>query len=154
ARSRRSLEVLAEDAGRLGVRMAVENMIPRPEKRPCTRVGEILGLSASLGDHVGICLDTGHNHVSGANVAEEALQVGDKLFSVHMHDNHGRFDEDEHLLPGQGTIDWGGFGKALDKMGFNAPRIFEVNLLDGPDAPRRTLAELAKLVRHWRQPQP
>lgn len=28
----------------------------------------------------------------------------DRLIMTHLHDNHGK--EDEHLLPGQGTIKW------------------------------------------------
>ncbi len=150
ARSRQSLELLAEDADRVGIRMAVENMIPRPEKRPCTGVGDILGLIEGLGDHVGVCLDTGHNHVACGKVDEETLLAGDKLFSVHMHDNHGVFDQDEHLLPGQGTIEWDAFLAALERISFDAPRIFEVNLLPGPDAQKKTLAELVKVVANWR----
>jgi sugar phosphate isomerase/epimerase len=149
ARTRQSLEVLAEEAGRVGVRLAVETMIPRPDKRPGTRVSELLQLIASLGEHVGICLDTGHSHAAGADVAEEAILAGAKLFSVHIQDNHGRFNEDEHLLPGQGTIDWGAFLAALDRMAFKAPRIFEVKLLEGPDGPRRTLAQLANILSAW-----
>ena len=124
-RTRRSLEVLAQEAGRVGVRLAVETMIPRPEKRPGQRVEELLGLIDGLGAHVGICIDTGHSYAGGANVADEVTRAGEKLFTVHINDSHGRFNEDEHLLPGEGTIDWRAFLAALDRMAFTAPRIFE-----------------------------
>jgi sugar phosphate isomerase/epimerase len=149
ARSRKSMEVLAAQAARAGVRMAVETMISRPQKRPGTRVSEILELISGLGDHVGVCLDTGHSHASGANVPEEAVRAGRKLFTVHLQDNHGRPDEDEHLVPGQGNIDWQAVLDALDGIGFTSPRILEVNVMEGPEGPRRTLRALEDLLRSW-----
>lgn len=52
---------------------------------------------------IGICLDVGHAHiVSGI---QEAISVlGPRVGSVHVHDNH--MVRDEHLWPGEGTIDW------------------------------------------------
>jgi sugar phosphate isomerase/epimerase len=149
ARTRMSLEVLAEQAGREGVRLAVETMISRPEKRPATRVSEVLDLIEGLGEHVGVCLDTGHSNASGANVPEEAILAGQRLFNVHLQDNHGRPDEDEHLIPGHGTIDWQAVLAALDRIGFTSPRIIETKLLDGPDGPGRTIRELQELLRCW-----
>lgn len=149
ARTRISLETLSEQAGRAGVRMAVETMISRPHKRPGTRVSEVLDLIEGLGQHVGVCLDTGHSHASGASVPEEAIRAGQRLFNVHLQDNHGRTNEDEHLVPGHGTIDWKAVLEALDHIGFTSPRIIESKLLDGPDGPRRTLRELYDLLRRW-----
>ena len=151
AQTRRSLEVLAEEADRAGLRLAVETMIPRPDKRPGQRVEEILDLIDGLGEHVGICIDTGHSHAGGADPAKEVIRAGGKLFSVHINDNHGRFNEDEHLLPGQGTINWPAFLAALDRIEFAPPRIFEVKLIEGPDGPRQTLTRLAETVRTWRK---
>ena len=149
ARTADSLKRLAERACKIGVRLGVENMIPRPGKRPATRVSELLALIEGLGDHVGICLDTGHNHATGANVADEALLAGAKLFSLHIQDNHGVPDQDEHLIPGRGTIDWAGLLDALDRLSFEHPRILEVKLLPGEDAVSRTLRELAALLVRW-----
>jgi sugar phosphate isomerase/epimerase len=61
-RSRETLAVVAEHAGRAGVRLAVETMIPRIGRRPLTRVAEILQAIEGFGDHVGICMDTGHTN--------------------------------------------------------------------------------------------
>jgi sugar phosphate isomerase/epimerase len=42
--------------------------------------------------------------------------IGDKLKAVHIHDNMGK--EDEHLIPGDGIIDWNAFADALREIGY------------------------------------
>ena len=37
--------------------------------------------------------------------------LGDRIVSMHVHDNHGT--KDEHLWPGDGTIDWPAVREAL-----------------------------------------
>ena len=150
ARTRDSLETLAPLAAEAGVRMAVENMIPRPGKRPACDVREVLALIDGLGDHVGVCLDTGHNNATGADVPEQALILGPKLFTVHIQDNHGRPNEDEHLVPGDGSIDWFAFLDALDTIGFDSPRILEVAHHGREGAFEETMARLAEIVARWR----
>ena len=54
-------------------------------------------------NNVGVCLDLGHAHVT-VGVAEAIGTLGARIASVHVHDNHGV--KDEHLWPGDGTIDW------------------------------------------------
>jgi sugar phosphate isomerase/epimerase len=49
------------------------------------------------------CFDIGHAHIeSGVAAGFEAMR--DRVVTTHIHDNHG--EKDEHLLPGDGTIDW------------------------------------------------
>ena len=148
-RTARSLERLTEAAADVGLRLAVENMIPRPGKRPGTRIAELLDLIDGLGDHVGICLDTGHHHSTGADTAAEALLAGEKLFSLHLQDNPGLPDQDEHLVPGVGTIDWEGLLDALERLEFSSPRIIEV-ITDGTAGGlEQTMQKLAALLRGW-----
>lgn len=52
---------------------------------------------------VGMCLDTGHAHVSGC-LMEMTDVMAPHIRYVHLHDNHG--DRDEHRAPGLGSIDW------------------------------------------------
>lgn len=148
-RSRQSLEVLAREAERVGIRIALENMIPRPHKRPAQRVTELLTLIDGLGTHMGICIDTGHNNVAGAPLPEAIREAGASLFTLHLNDNHGEFDRDEHLLPGEGTIDWEACMEALADVGFSAPRILEVNLPDGENPLPRLMDKLAGILRDW-----
>ncbi|NLF29866.1 MAG: sugar phosphate isomerase/epimerase [Planctomycetes bacterium] len=63
----------------------------------------------------GICFDTGHVH-QGADVPGFIRQVGRRILTVHLHDNHGQ--RDEHALPGRGTIDWPAALTALRDTGY------------------------------------
>lgn len=90
-------------------------------------------------DAVGFCLDTGHAWCGGYDPAEWVPVMGDKLFTTHIHDNHGlpekligydgllepAHDLDEHLPPGFGTISWRDFLRALRKSGYNRTLNFE-----------------------------
>ncbi|MES2391296.1 MAG: sugar phosphate isomerase/epimerase family protein [Acidobacteriota bacterium] len=111
-----AIEHLKAFAGPLGMKMLLENLnndVATPEHLvEIVRVGHF--------STVGYCLDTGHAQLaepseevkaagakSGLVSAFEAF--GDKLVELHLHDNHGAFagKGDEHLLPGEGAIDWG-----------------------------------------------
>ncbi len=54
-------------------------------------------------EDVKICFDTGHAHMaSGVQPAFQTLR--ERIASTHVHDNHR--EEDEHLMPFDGEIDW------------------------------------------------
>jgi sugar phosphate isomerase/epimerase len=115
-----SLEHLKAFAGPLGVKLLLENLnnaVATPEHLvEIVRVGHL--------STVGFCLDLGHAHLaegtpetshapakSGIDQAFEAFISipGDRLLELHVHDNHGGDSgsgKDEHLWPGDGTIDW------------------------------------------------
>ena len=95
-----ALEHLGAFAKPLGVRVLVENLLSEPT------TPEHLVTLLELGhlDKIGVCLDLGHAHIS-VGIAEAFSVLGDRIVSMHVHDNHGT--KDEHLWPGDGTIDWG-----------------------------------------------
>jgi sugar phosphate isomerase/epimerase len=94
-----SIEHLRAFAKPLGVELLVEN-IPNELTAPQKLVELIQTLHF---DDLGVCLDVGHAHLEpGVEEAFEALKPF--IRSVHVHDNHGM--KDEHLWPGEGTIDW------------------------------------------------
>ena len=64
-------------------------------------------------DRIGVCLDLGHAHIT-ASVAEAIATLGSRIVQVHAHDNNGQ--KDEHLFPGQGTIDWPATTAALNAL--------------------------------------
>jgi sugar phosphate isomerase/epimerase len=76
-------------------------------------------------ERVGACLDVGH-----ANIQETVLgavqTLGKRLLHVHASDNHGL--QDDHLIPGQGTIPWPELIAALKESGFSGA--FTVELRD------------------------
>jgi hypothetical protein len=94
-----SIEHLRAFAKPLGVHLLLEN-IPNELTAP----ERLMKLIQTLHyDDIGICLDLGHAHLEPG--VESAIETMKPLIrSVHVHDNHGT--KDEHLWPGEGTIDW------------------------------------------------
>jgi sugar phosphate isomerase/epimerase len=129
--ARRSVETIAEAAGTLGVRVALE-VIPNALSTPESLVALVEDELDLPG--VGICLDLGHAHMMG-DLVESIDTVSGSLIATHVHDNHGT--RDEHLLPFDGTIDWPAAIIALQKIGYEGTMVLE---LAGADDPAPTLA--------------
>ncbi|HEV2137159.1 MAG TPA: sugar phosphate isomerase/epimerase family protein [Terracidiphilus sp.] len=108
-----ALEHLGAFAAPLGVRLLVENIL----NEPTTPAHLQLILQTGHLDNVGVCLDLGHAHIS-PGIQEAVGILGDRIASMHVHDNHGA--RDEHLWPGEGTIDWTAVNTALKGLA-NAP---------------------------------
>jgi sugar phosphate isomerase/epimerase len=104
-----ALEHLGAFAHPLGVRLLVENLTSEPT------TPEHLVTILELGHlpNIGICLDLGHAHIT-VGVAEAIATLGSRIATVHIHDNHAV--KDEHLWPGDGTIDWSGATTALKAL--------------------------------------
>jgi sugar phosphate isomerase/epimerase len=70
-----------------------------------------------------LCFDTGHAHAGdGVTGGFEAMR--DLVVTTHVHDNHG--ENDEHLLPYQGTIDWDAAMAAFRTAPCELPIVFEI----------------------------
>lgn len=93
-----SLENLAIFAKHRGVTIAIEN---KADELSCPASLHQFIQETHL--HVKFCFDTGHAHIEGGVDAGLEL-MRERVATVHIHDNHG--DKDEHLAPGEGTIDW------------------------------------------------
>ncbi len=93
----RSLAEVEPEARRLGVRVALENLVSfAPLSAACDRFApEVLG----------ICYDSGHGNLVEGGLAQLA-KLKDRVIAVHLHDNDGA--RDRHWLPFTGTVDWGG----------------------------------------------
>ena len=94
-----ALEHLGAFAHPLGVRLLVENLTSEPTTPE--RLATILDLGHQK--NVGICLDLGHAHIT-VGVADAIATLGSRIATLHVHDNHEV--KDEHLWPGDGTMDW------------------------------------------------
>ena len=77
-----------------------------------------------------ICVDTGHTHeaeIFWVPSPEEIIRIFGKNISIlHLHDNHGHYDE--HNLPGMGNINWPAVFSALDEVGYSGVYNFELSL--------------------------
>lgn len=137
---RRSLEELAAPAREAGVRLAIE-LIPNPLSDPSSLVRWLENDVDLPG--AGICLDVGHAHLSG-DVVDAIETCSGHIISVHLHDNSGR--SDDHLVPGEGTIDWPGTLLAFQKVGYDGRWILEL----APSAdPARVLQRAARVRRDF-----
>lgn len=86
----------------------------------------------------GWCWDVGHSNCFGFRpsvVTECAVPPR----SLHLQDNHGTGDE--HLIPGDGTVDWDCVAASLKTVGYAGDCVLEAHhqSLDAPDDERDTI---------------
>jgi len=114
-----ALEHLGAFARPLGVQVLVENLVSEPT------TPEHLVTILELGhlDNVGVCLDLGHAHMT-VGIADAVSVLGKRIVTLHVHDNHGL--KDEHLWPGDGSIDWVGAAKAIEGLGKPPAAVLEI----------------------------
>jgi sugar phosphate isomerase/epimerase len=118
--ARRSVEQIAALAAPLGVRVALE-LIPNVLS---TAPALSTFIEDSLEDFdIGACLDYGHGHLGG-DLGDAIETLSGHVWTTHVHDNHGQ--QDEHLLPFAGTIDWDAAMMTTQKVGYDGILMFEV----------------------------
>jgi sugar phosphate isomerase/epimerase len=115
-----ALEHLGAFAAPLGVRLLAENL-PSEAASPehLVNILEIGHLK-----NVGVCLDLGHAHL-GAGVGEAIATLDKRILSVHVHDNHAI--KDEHLWPGDGSIDWKAAADGLKALPAPPATVLEIS---------------------------
>lgn len=115
-----AIEHLGAFARPLGVRLLVENLLNE------ATTPEHLTMILAMGhlDNVGVCLDLGHAHMT-VGTAGAIATLGNRIVSVHVHDNHGT--KDEHLWPGGGTIDWKSTVSALQSLAHPPAAVLELS---------------------------
>ncbi len=133
----RSLEELSPIAAGAGVRLAVE-VIPNALSTPSSLVDLLESEIDAAG--LGICMDVGHARLMG-DVVEAIETCSGHLLTTHLHDNRGRADD--HLVPGQGKVDWDAALLAFQKVGYDGAWMFELAVA----AERRPVLERAVQAR-------
>ncbi|MGC9530350.1 MAG: sugar phosphate isomerase/epimerase family protein [Candidatus Bipolaricaulaceae bacterium] len=118
-----ALEVALPRAARRGVRLALENK-QRGRGRDLVITGPEHRRALDRFESLWACLDLGHLHTVGGDVAAHLEALGDRLAHVHLHDNHG--ERDEHLGLGQGTVPWRQGLAALAGAGYAGPVVLEI----------------------------
>ncbi len=120
------------------IRICVENMIGTPNVYQIEQFDKLFERYDS--DFLGLCFDTGHGLITGnGNSLEIAQRYKDRLYMMHMDDNHGLQGEecwedakkmctcDEHLNPFMGNVDWEGFAKIVAASPYQLPVVMEVS---------------------------
>ncbi len=115
------LNEMAVQCKKLNVGLVLENMLPHLFSGHVRDLMWILGALDTT--EVGVCLDTGHAHLSG-DLRTVAHKLSGHLWMVHASDNNGNFDD--HLPPGDGQNAWPSLVKQLHQNGFNGTVILEI----------------------------
>jgi sugar phosphate isomerase/epimerase len=114
-----SLEHLAVFAKHRSVTIALENT---PGEFGCAASLQQFIKETHLKD-LRFCFDIGHAHID-SGVAPSLEAMHGRVVSTHLHDNHG--EKDEHLLPGEGTIEWDSAVRALRANPEELPFVLEL----------------------------
>ena len=115
-----ALEHLGAFARPMGVRLVVENLLN--EATTPEHLMEILRIGHL--DNVGVCLDLGHAHMT-VGTAEALATFGNRIATLHVHDNHAT--KDEHLWPGDGSIEWAAVAEAVKKLATPPVTVLELS---------------------------
>lgn len=134
------VRTLLPEARQMGIRLVMENM-PYPALK-IAHMEEIVSIAREINDEsFGVCLDTGHAACIGDDPADMVRIAGDKLYTLHVHDNNLKYDL--HLLPFAGKIDWQAFRDALREVGFDGVVSIETSVGGHVPEPMRTQLQKA-----------
>jgi sugar phosphate isomerase/epimerase len=131
-----AIEHLGAFARPLGVRLLVENLA----SEPASPQHLLHILETGHLDSIGVCLDIGHAHLT-TGIQAAIATLGSRIGSAHAHDNHGL--KDEHLFPGDGTIDWPATATALNALPTPPAIVLELSS-KLPDEPATLPARIRK----------
>ena len=137
--AKRSLEGSAEWllpfvelAEKLGIRLCLENVFDGISDRCLTRCygarpEELLELVEKLNSgSVGICWDSGHAHMAKLDQEQSLRILGNRVWTTHLHDNRGQYDNDLHLPPFYGSLDWAGMMRGFRAIDYSGTLNFEI----------------------------
>lgn len=74
----------------------------------------------------GFCYDTGHALLASRRADRALRQLDGHLKALHLHDNDGQ--DDIHLPPMMGRLDWNGVWNALKDIRYRGTLNFEINM--------------------------
>jgi len=148
----RSISELVTVAEAEGVRMALENLPKFPARqmpgRPLETMSELRSFMADLpAEYVGICHDIGHTRLIGLDIADEARVASERLYALHIQD--GSTDDDDHLPPGHGVLDFDSYARALADIEFDGAWTLEVEAKNHPGSVEDVAMELAGIRDRW-----
>lgn len=111
------IKAITERAERKGVNIALENL-----RRPDYLEYVYTYINS---DRLRFCFDSGHQNCHLHSKDIDLLSMyGDKLISLHLHDNDGVHDQ--HILPFEGNINWETTMKKITSCGYMGATALEV----------------------------
>ncbi len=109
---------LVDHAGEAGVKIAFEN------QRKLANIAFIFELYRDA-SHVGFCWDNGHESCFTLGKRDYMALFGDRLIALHLHDNCGEFDKDQHMMPFHANIDFNRVAEKIRNSGFEGTLMLE-----------------------------
>ena len=106
---------LVELAEQKNVNLAIENLRQSD--------GLAMVFSGIQSDRLGFCYDSGHENCFTKGT-DFLSQYGSKLMALHLHDNDGT--DDQHWIPGEGSINWRILMKKITATGYTGPVALEI----------------------------
>lgn len=104
------------------------------------------------GENLGICLDTGHLHMTHhrdgneQTTTEFVRTAGDRLKALHIHENNGKADDHQMPFSAKKAFDWRELIRALEESGYQG--LFNLEIIGEADnAPLAVRHEKLKYVR-------
>ncbi len=110
-------------------------------------VDEGIELIHDLGKGIGLLPDTGHLFINDESLAETVMKTSGMPCHWHIDDNQGK--SDDHLIPGDGKIDFLPFFQALTKSGYQGMIAVELGysyILDPDTASLQSLTTLKQIA--------
>ncbi len=110
-----------------------ENLLWGPSRDPRV-IAELVRQVGS--EWFGWCYDTGHANCFGYR-PDVLMECAVVPASLHIQDNHGDA-KDEHLIPGDGTVEWDALTETLKQIGYSGDCVLEAHhqSLTAPDSER------------------
>jgi sugar phosphate isomerase/epimerase len=109
-----------------GVKFALENVLPGPSTELVRRT-----LLETNSPNIGFCYDSSHDQIGGPNPFELLKELKDKLIAVHLSDRIKEFVD--HVIPGEGFIDWNGLCTILKDLRIHFPLLLEVMITNSSE---------------------
>ncbi|NIO44856.1 MAG: TIM barrel protein [Candidatus Aenigmarchaeota archaeon] len=137
----KSLKELIKYGKKYDVELMLENAAERGEIRKLKNFKYIIDRTPGLKVH----LDIGHAFINGGMKAIESyIKIfKNKIVHVHIHDNHGYFDE--HLPLGKGKMNYKKVIKLLKKINYDRTITFEEFSKD-PNSIKKSMKKVKKLL--------
>ncbi len=132
----KACECLEPELERTGLVLALENVMPGPATELVR-----LALQHLDSQYFGFCYDSAHDQIGGPRPFDLLAELGDRMRAVHLNDRARDFVD--HLIPGEGYIDWPALCRMIQASGFTGPLALEVATRHSRERDARRFLRLA-----------
>jgi sugar phosphate isomerase/epimerase len=137
-----SMKPVLDHAEKLGVDVGIE-CEPGLYLEYVTELVEWMGRLGS--GRLGANLDIGHSQVIGESIPDVIRMLKGRIWNLHVEDIPGR--KHYHMIPGEGTVDWGAVRRALVEVGYD--RFATVELYTHTDEPQVAAEKSFTFLNRW-----